>query len=178
MSNKTPKANKNETASAPKPSTQRIWKKYKVGLFAGVLAGLMLFVWSMTPGGRTIDDTCTIISNETSQEEVCVQLERVSSPADVRQGLSGREELALEEGMLFDFGREAEHCMWMKDMNFALDIIWLDNDGTVVSALSNVSPESYPEVFCNEEAPARYVLEVNAGIAEMAHIVPGQQIEL
>lgn len=177
MSNKTLKANKNEIASAPKGSLSS-WTKYKFGVLVGILVGLIFFTWSILPASRSIDDTCTPISNETASDDVCIQLERVSSPADVRQGLSGRESLALEEGMLFDFGREAEHCMWMKDMNFAIDIIWLDNEGVVVSALSNVPPESYPNVFCNEDEPARYVIEVNAGIVEMARIAPGQAVEL
>ncbi len=177
MSSKTPKVSKNEIASAPKSALSN-WKKYSFGLLAGLLVGVVFFTWSMLPTGRSIDDTCTPISNETAPDDVCIQLERVSSPSDVRQGLSGRESLGLNEGMLFDFGRQDEHCMWMKDMNFAIDIIWLDSEGKVVSALSNVPPESYPDVFCNEDEPASYVLEVNAGIVEMARVVPGQQIEL
>lgn len=77
------------------------------------------------------------------------------------QGLSGREVLPGGEGLLFDFKRMGKHSIWMKDMRFAIDIVWLDEQGRVVDVKSRARPESFPETFRNVR-PARYVLEVGA----------------
>ena len=77
-------------------------------------------------------------------------------------GLSGRSSLPPRSGMLFDFKRMALPGIWMKDMRFALDIVWLDEHGRVVSKKSNVQPETFPEIFTPTQ-PARYVLEVAPG---------------
>ena len=84
------------------------------------------------------------------------------TPEERAQGLSGRSGLADNEGMLFIFDYDARHGFWMKDMLFALDIIWLDADMNVVHAETDVSPDTYPRSFV-PTVPARYVLEINAG---------------
>src|SRR5687768_10279440 len=48
------------------------------------------------------------------------------------KGLSIKDGLAENEAMLFVFGNEAEHIIWMKDMKFPIDIIWIDSDKTIV----------------------------------------------
>ena len=80
------------------------------------------------------------------------------------QGLSGREILPPDSGMLFIMDTIAKHGIWMKDMHFSIDIIWTDDSGRVVTIVPNAAPESYPNIFY-ADAPARYVLEVNAGFA-------------
>jgi uncharacterized membrane protein (UPF0127 family) len=77
------------------------------------------------------------------------------------QGLSNREGLGPDSGMLFDFGIPKEACIWMKDMKFSLDIAWIQ-DGVVTKVLSNVLPSTYPDTFCPDR-PVRHVLELNAG---------------
>src|SRR5690606_32111536 len=93
-----------------------------------------------------------------------VNIETVSSPESITRGLSGRDQLSENHGMLFVMGRNDRHCFWMKDMKFPLDIIWLDNQKRIVHIEANVAPESFPKSFCPNE-PAHYVLEVNAGSA-------------
>lgn len=88
------------------------------------------------------------------------------------QGLSGRSALPQGSGMLFVFEREGEWGIWMKDMQFSIDIIWADTDGRVVSVAHKVSPETYPNAFYPAK-PARYVLEVPAGFAASRGIVEG-----
>ncbi len=92
-------------------------------------------------------------------------------------GLSGRASFKDGEGMLFVFEHEGQWGIWMKDMHFSIDILWLDAAGTVVTVASNVSPETYPESF-HPEVPARYVLELPAGYAAKAGIVKGTRLEL
>ena len=93
------------------------------------------------------------------------------------RGLSGRASLAEGHGMLFVFEQDGQWGIWMKDMHFSIDILWLDAAGTVVTVASSISPETYPESF-HPEAPARYVLELPAGYAAKAGIAKGARLEL
>lgn len=77
------------------------------------------------------------------------------------QGLSGKTSLGENEGMLFVFETPDLHVFWMKDMKFAIDIIWLDEKYKIVHIEKAVSPETFPSVFGPTEK-SKYVLETNA----------------
>ncbi|TSC82767.1 MAG: DUF192 family protein [Parcubacteria group bacterium Gr01-1014_20] len=82
------------------------------------------------------------------------------------QGLSGREKLEDSEGMFFVFDSPGNHGFWMKDMKFAIDIIWIKGE-RIVGFQENAKPEPEKSVFGLKtyyppEAVDR-VLEVNAG---------------
>lgn len=74
--------------------------------------------------------------------------------------------------MLFVFPKDGTYSFWMKDMLFAIDIIWLDANARVVFAAEHVVPESYPAIFTPHTA-ARYVLELPAGFVAEHHIGVG-----
>lgn len=81
-------------------------------------------------------------------------------------GLSGREGLKDGHGMLFPYAQPGEMCFWMKDMRFAIDMVWIDATKKVVKVAEAVAPETYPDTFCApDDKPAQYVLEVSAGQA-------------
>ncbi len=102
-------------------------------------------------------------------------IERASTKAERQLGLSGRERLGEDAGLLFVFDYSGQYCFWMKDMNFSIDILWLDDKKKVVDMVSSVSPESYPDTFC-PKVPASYVLEVNAGQAKQHGVAIGTQL--
>lgn len=104
-------------------------------------------------------------------------LEIAETPDERRQGLSDRSSLGALDGMLFVFAEEGRHSMWMKDMLFSLDIIWIDDERRVVFIEEYVSPETYPRTFASPE-PARYVLEVDAGRASEEGWDLGSVLEL
>lgn len=66
-------------------------------------------------------------------------VEVASTITQKQQGLSGRASLPEGRGMLFTFDQPGPYSFWMKDMNFALDFIWLQR-GTVVEMEQNVPP--------------------------------------
>ncbi len=101
-------------------------------------------------------------------------IEVVSTPTDRQKGLSNRPNLPQNSGMLFVFEQSDTHCFWMKNMNFAIDIVWMDNNKQIVDIASNVLPGSYPESFC-PQSPAQFVLEINAGEVESGGISIGDQ---
>lgn len=80
-------------------------------------------------------------------------------------GLSGKQKLNEDQGMLFSFPESGHHGIWMKDMLFSIDIIWLDAKFQVIDYVEGVQPESYPHIFKPKQL-AKYVLEVNSGFIE------------
>lgn len=105
-----------------------------------------------------------------------VAAEIADTPEKRALGLSGREELRENEGMIFIFPEEGHRQFWMKEMNFALDIIWLGEDKKVIDITKGARPESYPERF-SPSMPAKYVLEVNSGFADRHKIKIGDYAE-
>lgn len=92
------------------------------------------------------------------------------------QGLSGHEPLNDNQGMLFVFEEKAPRTFWMKDMRFALDILWIE-DGTIAKISSNLPPEgNEPKNHYRSDVPANYVLEVPAGWAERHNVKSGDKI--
>ena len=94
--------------------------------------------------------------------DTSVTAEIARTKAERVRGLSGRAALAAGRGMLFIFPASGRHGIWMRDMNFAIDIIWLNEAKKIVHLKRSVSPDTYPESFRPSE-PARYVLELSAG---------------
>lgn len=96
------------------------------------------------------------------------------------KGLSGRERLGENEGMLFVFERERYYGIWMKDMNFPIDIAWLDKDKKIVYVEKNVSPETYPKVFYAQKGDVAilslFVLEIQSGFLVKNNIQIGDQV--
>lgn len=76
---------------------------------------------------------------------------------------------------LFAFGTEGEQSIWMKDMNYPIDIIWVARDGTILYIKESVSPDTYPESFSSPK-PAFYVIETNAGFTSKSGITVGDEI--
>lgn len=114
-----------------------------------------------------------IVSTALGQVPLTVEL--ANTPALRTRGLSGRQSLPEGEGMLFDFGNAERPGIWMKDMHFSLDLVWLDEEKTIIGFTPRVSPDTYPEVFY-PPFPARYVLEVNAGWVDAHGIVGGDKV--
>ena len=104
-------------------------------------------------------------------------LEIVDNPASRQQGLGGRNNLAVNKAMLFDFKQNGRWSMWMKKMKFNLDFAWLDENGKVVYIKENVSPETFPSTFVSDN-DARYVLELNSGSLQAADVKLGDIVHL
>ncbi len=78
-------------------------------------------------------------------------------------GLGQRDSLGEGiDGMFFIFSGPSQDGIWMKDMRFAIDIIWLDQDLKIVDIAKRVSPNTYPKTF-TPRTPANYVVELAAG---------------
>ena len=78
--------------------------------------------------------------------------------------------------VLFVFSKPDRYSFWMKDMNFPIDMIWLNQNRQVVFLEKDAQPASYPATFVSN-TDAEYVLEVNAGFAEKNNLEEGDHVE-
>jgi len=103
----------------------------------------------------------------------------ISERADTNEarqtGLSNRACIPEHTGMLFVFDKSDLHGIWMKDMNFVIDVLWLDSTKKVVHLEKYMPPDSYPAVYYPKD-PALYVLELRSGSVDGENITVGQQL--
>jgi len=97
------------------------------------------------------------------------------------QGLSNRETLPENAGMLFPFNPPRVVPFWMKDMRFPLDIIWIDEDNKIIGIEKNApAPREGTETSdlpsYSPPGPIRYVLELNAGQSQ--HFKVGDSVTI
>jgi len=108
---------------------------------------------------------------------VSLRIEYALTQAERERGLSGREDIPENFGMLFIFPVSDRYGFWMKNTLVPLDIFWLDDKGQVVSIARDVAPASFPNVFY-PSSPARYVLETAAGFVASHGIATGTPLLL
>jgi uncharacterized membrane protein (UPF0127 family) len=135
-----------------------------------VTVGLIIFIVGIASWWQHYHSTDTLSVNSKKYHLLVA-----ATPAVQEKGLGDRASLSLNEAMLFEFTTPAKTCFWMKDMQFPLDMVWVNSQKQVISIESNVSPSTYPETFC-PEAPAQYVFEFNAGQAKAAGLQLGQTL--
>lgn len=136
---------------------------YILGALLFVLVIYLFALFSLDEATTQYNDGYVHIKEDTWRIKVAETL-----PQRV-QGLSGIQELPLGAGLLFVFPTDDIHGIWMKDMNFPIDIVWINSEYVVVHIERNVSPDTYPRVFRPSEH-ARYVLEINGGNGEKIKI--------
>lgn len=90
-------------------------------------------------------------------------------------GLMYRESMEDDQGMLFIFENAAPRFFYMKNTLIPLDIIFFGSDSTIVSFQKNAKPNDLTSLPSGE--PARFVLEVNAGLADEWSLEEGDKIE-
>jgi len=105
-------------------------------------------------------------------ENATINAELARTRQEKEKGLSGKEGLKPDEGMLFIYDKEGAYSFWMKDMKFPIDIIWFNESWKVVHIEENLEPATYPDTF-QSSSPARYILEVNAGFIDRHYIDVG-----
>ena len=98
----------------------------------------------------------------------------VQYPRTLAEGLAGKTK--VEKPMLFVFPETKVHVMWMKGMLIPIDIVFLDESGTVTVVYPNVPPTLGPKY--SSKTPAKYAIECAAGSASRLGLVPGAKIRI
>jgi len=163
------------------------------GLFL-VIAALLVFGRGFTtvgqlPGAR--ESTQSAGTNPREQVEegktriraktLDVTAEIAASDKEKKKGLSDRESLPISEGMFFVYDKMANYTFWMKDVQFPIDIIWIDKDKKIVYIAHNAQPERDKNddelKRYKPSAEAQYILEINAGLAAANGLEIGDQVD-
>ena len=110
--------------------------------------------------------------------DVCIDLGVANTPKLRARGLSGEPEITEHQGLLFTYEQSGDYGFWMRDMNFPIDIIWLDGEFRVINFKKRAHPSSYPDTTFYPEAPARYVVELAAGRVSDLGISPGDVLAI
>ena len=103
-------------------------------------------------------------------------VELATTPAQRGCGLSHREELPPNHGMLFIFPDNRPRNFWMKDTFIPLSIAYLSASGRILNIQKMVPMQidpRYPSV-----QPASYALEVNQGWFEANGVAVGDVVEM
>ena len=103
------------------------------------------------------------------------QVEVADDDAERARGLMFRDAMADDHGMLFIHDRQEPQAYWMKNTRIPLDILYFDRDRRLVSQQRDVPPCSLGDACpaYPSSAPARYVLELNAGQAAKLKLQDG-----
>lgn len=143
-----------------------------VALAGGVVA-FMLFILKQ-PNPQLPGQPLTVGNTQ-------LRVEVAKSMTERARGLSGRQVLGANEGMYFVFDKPDHYGFWMKDMLFAIDMIWI-KDGRVVGFSENAAPEPKTPLWSLKiyypPDTADAVLEVNAGFVAAHQIKVGDAVAL
>ncbi len=98
------------------------------------------------------------------------------------KGLSGREAIASDEGMLFVFPDIQKRSFWMKDLQFPLDLIWIRGE-VIADIFPNIQPplpnqadDALPIYQSDREVDK--VLEVLGGTTQRLNIKVGDTVKI
>ena len=105
---------------------------------------------------------------------ISLQASVADTEAEREQGLSDTPYIPAGIAKLFIFDSAQQWSFWMKDMKYAIDIFWLDENGHVVHIVESVTPDTYPNTSFAPPVPAKYVIETKAGFAKENNIRVGE----
>jgi len=108
--------------------------------------------------------TAKVVFRAGKPDAATVLVEIVQKPKDVQQGLMYRRSMPRNQGMLFLMKRREVHSFWMRNTLIPLDMIFIDQDMTVVGVVHNTVPMD--ETSRSVGKPSSFVLETNAGWAK------------
>ena len=143
-----------------------------------LLGGLFLAIKKIKPDYEILK--IEILNPVTQLVKLRGEVEIADTILKRTKGLSGRESLAENQGMLFLFAKPSKYSFWMAGMNFPLDIIWI-NGNKIVDISKNIqAPKNTGRlpVIISPSTKIDKVLELSAGAVEKFNIKIGDEIKI
>jgi uncharacterized protein len=137
-----------------------------------IVAAAFAMLWVVPCRAQPANQSTVEIVSKSGVHVFVVEL--AANDADRAQGLMFRKELPEGRGMLFDFQREQDVSMWMRNTLIPLDMIFINNDGRIRRIAESTEPLS--ERTIPSGGPVRGVLEVIGGTAKKLGIVAGDRV--
>jgi len=104
------------------------------------------------------------------------RVEIADTPEQRAKGLSYRDTMPFDCGMLFVFKEKARYTFWMKGMRFPLDFLWIDGNRIVDITEKVPLPAGETLPVYSPRIPVNRVLELNAGVVENLGISIGDTL--
>jgi uncharacterized protein len=148
-----------------------------------LLGGLMVLgvaIFALSGSLMAKDDDAAENTNYVTIEtkeggKVVFNVELATTGSQQATGLMNRTELPEDSGMLFIFGSAAQRSFWMKDTLIPLDMLFLDEDGTINHIHHMAKPLDKTHV--GSDRPSKAVLEINGGVAGKYGIAEGDKVQ-
>lgn len=124
---------------------------------------------------------CQTAQHQVSINDVTFQVTLAEDDNSRAMGLMYQESLPDDQGMLFIFPDSRPRAFWMKNTLIPLDILYFNHNLVLVSIQADVPPCRSTTTRCPNypsEKPAKYVLEINAGLATKYGFKVGDQMIL
>jgi uncharacterized membrane protein (UPF0127 family) len=156
----------------------KILKNWHIALGSVLVAAILIIALS-TGLRASPDDVETLpteqITIETQKgEKYIFNVEMAMTGSQHSQGLMNREQLAEDSGMLFVFHSVGKRSFWMKDTLIPLDMLFIDEDGTI----NHIHPMAKPldRSYITSDKESKAVLELGGGTAQKYGITDGDKI--
>jgi len=109
-------------------------------------------------------------------KDIDYKLEVAKSISQKSVGLSNRNNLCSNCGMIFVFAKDGSLPFWMKDTLIPLDMIWINSNGQITDIITTTETNSLKTL--QNTQPAKYVIELNAGDSLKIGLETGDTINL
>jgi len=152
-------------------------------MFVGLIVLLIVFsdTFVTNTENATNEQLAVVTFFPTNSTSVVMTCEVASSPEKRSVGLMFREELPVDEGMLFVYESPHNVSFWMKNTFIPLDIIFLNEAGTVINVeeadVEIDVPDENLGSYCSA-GPALWVVEINQGFCKLYGIGVGTNVSI
>ncbi|NMH88584.1 DUF192 domain-containing protein [Flavivirga algicola] len=157
------------------------FKRFSILVFI-ISSGILLNLASCKENKKVIKQTEVTFKKEgaltifksVDSTQVKLDIEIADTDFDIQTGLMYRNSMDTNQGMLFVFDDIKARFFYMKNTKFPLDLIYIGGDKNIVSFQKNAKP--FDESSLPSKFPAKYVLEINAGLVDTWNISIGDSI--
>lgn len=154
-------------------------KKKILIVFAIIIIFLVIFGIYFYPKyknkGNQINEKFIVV--KLNNQEFNFEIARTA--IEKQQGLMFRESLNHNSGMIFVYDKDTELSFWMENTLMPLDLIFINSDKVIVDIKENFQPCRTLECpTYTAKQPAKYVIEINAGLSNELGLEINQKIKL
>ncbi|MCK5416653.1 DUF192 domain-containing protein [Candidatus Parcubacteria bacterium] len=142
-----------------------------------IFISFLLIAFSAYQFNKSTNTVLTFDSSSVSINDKIIKVEIADDLFKRTKGLSNVIKLEEDAGMLFKFNDKQIRSFWMKNMNFSLDILWIDGN-KIIKISKDLKPEGdEPKNKYFSLLPVDYVLELNGGYCDRNEIKVGDEIK-
>ena len=147
-------------------------------ILAALIGVPLAYAWAQRPeatGPQSILPTEKLVIVTKAGKSHIFTVEMALTPEQQEVGEMFRPTVPEDGGMLFDWGSPRESQMWMKNTPAALDMVFINADGTIRSIAENTVPRSLATI--DSRGPVRATLELAAGVTAKLDIRVGDKVQ-